>query len=168
MLGIVYATMGVISALLVFQNKPINVNKKIVQNIDSVTPLEVLKNKWFFQVVSLPVTHLKCLLKFYSDLDRILQYFHVCSNCCHYIQKFWTNIYQWWPFLLTHCNIPKYSEWPHKNYLGMFIWQVNTYNIEQYILTTHLYVLDLNSRNVLLPLPWWPQHWCQHYHYCSI
>ena len=52
MLGIVYATMGVISALLVFQNKPINVNKKIVQNIDSVTPLEVLKNKWFYQVVS--------------------------------------------------------------------------------------------------------------------
>ena len=53
MLGIVYATMGVISALLVFQNKLINVNKNIVQNIDSVTPFEVLKNKWFYQVVSL-------------------------------------------------------------------------------------------------------------------
>ena len=51
MLGIVYATMGVISALLVFQNKPINVNKNIIQNIDSVTPLEVLKKKWFYQVV---------------------------------------------------------------------------------------------------------------------
>ena len=59
MLGIVYATMGVISALLVFQNKPINVNKNIIQNIDSVTPLEVLKNKWFYQVVSLHITLLE-------------------------------------------------------------------------------------------------------------
>ena len=59
MLGIVYATMGVISALLVFQNKLINVNKSIVQNIDSVTPFEVLKNKWFYQVVSLHITLLK-------------------------------------------------------------------------------------------------------------
>ena len=79
MLGIVYATMGVISALLVFQNKPINVNKKTVQNIESVTPFEVLKNKWFYQVVSLHITLLK--FKVYKNFIQTWIGFFSISMC---------------------------------------------------------------------------------------
>ena len=98
MLGIVYAVMGGLSAFLISENKPDEVEeegKQIVnEDSNSIKPLKVFKLKWFYQVSYIKDQTFAFIIHINLDMDWILQHFHMHGDCRNNIKSFWSDIYQ--------------------------------------------------------------------------